>query len=50
MKDNDVNGINRPTLAKCIYFSPHINLNDTIDNATIKIEIVVKRKMEHTNT
>jgi hypothetical protein len=50
MKDNDMNGINRPILAKCIYFSPRINLNDIADNATIKIEIVAKRKMEDTNT
>jgi hypothetical protein len=38
MKDNNVNGINRHTLLKHMYFSPCINLNDIVDNATIRIQ------------
>jgi hypothetical protein len=38
-----VNGTKRHKLAKHIYFSLHINLNDVVDNATTKIELAVKR-------
>jgi hypothetical protein len=38
MKDNNVNGINRLVLLKHMYFSPCINLNDIVDNATIRIQ------------
>jgi hypothetical protein len=50
MKDNNVNGIRRHILAKRMYFSPHINLNDIVNNATIRIKLVAKREMKNTNT
>jgi hypothetical protein len=37
MKENSVNGIRRHILAKHMYFSPHINLKNIIDNATTRI-------------
>jgi hypothetical protein len=45
-----MNGIKRPILAKHMYFSPRINLNDITDNATIRIELMAKREMIDTNT
>jgi hypothetical protein len=50
MKNNNVNGINRPILAKRIYFSPCMNLNNIVNNATIRIETMAKREIEDTNT
>jgi hypothetical protein len=50
MKNNNVNGIRTHILAKCMYFSPRINLNNIIDNATIRIKLVAKREMKNTNT
>jgi hypothetical protein len=50
MKNNHVNGIKRHILEKRMYFSPRINLNDIIDNATTKIELVAKREMKYMNT
>jgi hypothetical protein len=50
MKDNNANGIKRLVLAKHMYFSPRINLNNIGDNATTKIELIAKRKMKDTNT
>jgi hypothetical protein len=44
-----VNGIKRPKLGKCIYFSPYINLNNIVDNATTIIELAAKREMKDTN-
>jgi hypothetical protein len=35
-------------LAKRVYFSLHINLNDVVDNATI-IELAAKREMKDAN-
>jgi hypothetical protein len=32
-----------------MYFSPCINLNDIVDNATTRIELAAKREMEDTN-
>jgi hypothetical protein len=49
MKDNNVNGIKRHVLVKHKYFSFHINLNDVTNNATTKIELIVKREMKDTN-
>jgi hypothetical protein len=42
MEYNNVNGIKRPILAKRMYFSPCINLNNIADNATTKIEMAAK--------
>ncbi len=50
MKDNNMNGIKRPILAKCMYFFPCINLNDIANNATTKIELVIKKEMKDANT
>jgi hypothetical protein len=49
MKDNNVNGIKKPILAKCMYFSPHINLNDIADNAIIRIKLTTKKEKKDTN-
>jgi hypothetical protein len=49
MKDNNVNGIKRPILAKHMYFSPCIHLNYIVDNVTTRIELVAKREMKDTN-
>jgi hypothetical protein len=45
-----VNEIRRHILAKCMYFSPHINLNNIVDNATIKIKLAAKKEMKDTDT
>jgi hypothetical protein len=50
MKENNVNGIRRHILAKRMYFSLCINLNDITNNATTRIELVAKREMKDTNT
>jgi hypothetical protein len=39
-----VNGTKKPKLAKCIYISLYINLNDIVNNATTKIELAVINK------
>jgi hypothetical protein len=48
MKDDNVNGIKILILAKCMYFSHCITLNDIVDNATI-IELAAKREMKDAN-
>jgi hypothetical protein len=50
MKDNNVNGIRKHILVKCIYFPPYINLNDIDDNTTTIIKLAAKREMKDTNT
>jgi hypothetical protein len=49
MKDNNVNGIKGHILAKRMYFSPHINLNNITNNATIRIKFAAKREMKDTD-
>jgi hypothetical protein len=49
MKDNNMNGIKRPILAKCMYFFPCINLNNIANNATTRIELVIKKEMKDAN-
>jgi hypothetical protein len=49
MKNNNVNGIRKHILAKNMYCSPRINLNDIIDNATTRIKLVAKKEMKDTN-
>jgi hypothetical protein len=50
MKDNNLNGIRKHISVKHMYFSPHINLNDIVDNATIKIKLATKKEMKNTNS
>jgi hypothetical protein len=43
-----VNGIKRCILAKHMYFSPCIILNDIVGNATTKIKLDGKREIKNT--